>query len=98
MNTSLAGFAVLLTVLLEFAKKAGWLSDGLGGKIAIIGNALIVAGALFAGQLGYDLSSYDKVALSASTLVTQLVTLFGVSWLTFKGLKVSGLSARPDDQ
>ena len=94
MNTNLAGFAILLTAVLEVAKRLGWVSDGLGGKIALVGNALIVAGGLFAGQLGYDLSAYDKTAETVASLLTQLVTLFGVSWLTWKGLKVAGLSAR----
>ena len=96
MNTTLTGFSVLLTVLLELAKKLGWVSDGLGGKISLIGNAAIVGIGIFAGQLGYDLSSYDAAALTTSNLVTQFVVLFGTSWFTWKGLKVSGLSARPD--
>lgn len=96
MNTTLTGFAALITVLLEVAKKAGWLPDTYGGKIAVIANALLLAGALVSGQLGYDLSSYDKIASTVATLVTQLVVLFGVSWFTFKGLRVTGLSARPE--
>jgi len=94
MNTTLTGFAILLTAVLEVGKKLGWVGDDLGGKIALIGNALIVATGLFAGQLGYDLSSYDKVAETVATLLTQLVVLFGASWITWKGLKVSGLGAR----
>ena len=94
MDTTLPGFAVLITVLLELAKKLNWLPDDLGGKAAIVANALLVAIALVVGQLGYDLSGYDKVAATVATLVSQLVVLFGVSWLTWKGLKVSGLSAR----
>ena len=94
MNTTLTGFAILLTVVLELAKKLNWLPDDLGGKIALVGNALIVAAGLFAGQLGYDLSAYDKVAETVAGLLTQLVALFAMSWVTWKGLKVSGLSAR----
>ena len=94
MDTTLPGFAVLITVLLEVAKKLNWLPDSVGGKAAIVANALLVAVALIVGQLGYDLSGYDKVATTVAALVTQLVALFGVSWLTWKGLKVTGLSAR----
>lgn len=94
MDTTLPGFAVLITVLLEVAKKLGWLPDSVGGKAAVVANALLVAVALVVGQLGYDLSGYDKVAATVAALVSQLVVLFGVSWITWKGMKVSGLSAR----
>ena len=94
MNTTLPGFAILITVVLEVAKKFNWLPDDVGGKAAIVANALLVAVALVVGQLGYDLSDYDKVATTVAALVTQLVALVGVSWITWKGLKVTGLSAR----
>lgn len=94
MDTTLPGFSVLITVLLEVAKKLGWLPDDWGGKVAIIANGLLIAAALTLGQLGYDVSGYDKVAATAATLLSQLVLLVGVSWLTQKGLKATGLSAR----
>lgn len=94
MDTTLPGFSILITVLLEVAKKFGWLPDDWGGKVAIIANGLLIAAALVLGQLGYDVSGYDKVAATVATLLSQLVLLVGVSWLTHKGLKATGLSAR----
>ena len=93
-NTTLLGFSALVAALLELAKKFGWLPDNLGGKVAVVANALLLAAGLATKQLGLDLSSYDAIAATVSQLVIQLVALTTTSFFVHKGLKTLKLGGR----
>jgi hypothetical protein len=65
-----AGVGVVILLLVEIAKRFGWLADGLAGKVTVIASMVAYAALYIAGIFGFDIQ-----AGTAQVVVEALTTL-----------------------
>lgn len=92
VGEGLSGFAAVLALLINAAKQAGWVKDGVGGKLYVGGQIVITVAvylvAVFAP--GFDWGKADGVAAQLAQAGAILLSVAGplvVGALAHKGAK-----------
>jgi len=84
----LAGFALLLTTLIEIGKRLGLIPDGMAGLAAVIADiVLYILVQLVAGYFGVDLTAWDNVARVLAELLAGFFLAVGMH----KGFRAANL-------
>lgn len=90
LAATLAGFALLITVLINAAKTFGIIQDGQAGLVSLVLNFGVLGLVISAGAFGLDLTKLDSLAGTLASMITLALSLFGqlvVSKVVHMGLK-----------
>lgn len=85
LAATLAGFAALITVIINAAKYFGVLQDGQAGLASLVLNYGVLGLVVLGGAFGLDLTRFDSIAGTVASIVTLGLALFG-QFLVSKGV------------
>jgi len=74
---ALAGFAALASVLVDIAKRFGWLPDGSAPTASLVINLIGFVLFVVANIVGFDIAGIDKILTGVASVLTALLGLLG---------------------